>query len=109
MNYSLAILTAFAVLPNVALAGDVGNAHPADPAAQVPPYKYESAFRGYRRDTDIAVADWRATGFNPGAPRTDAMGRMGMQHAPTPAPQNAQPPREDNAAPTSGMHHMHKM
>jgi len=109
MKYSLAILTAFAVLPNAAFSGDADRADPADPEAQVPAYKYESAFRGYRRDPDVAVADWRATGFDPSAPRMDAMGHMGMQHAPAPAPLSAQPPSVGDAASTPGMHHMYKM
>ena len=105
MNYSLAILTAFAVLPNAALAGDAGNAHPADPTAQVPPFKYESAFRGYTRDPDIEVADWRATGFDPSAPRMAPMGHGGMHPVPAQAPR-AQP--QGGSKPSMhGMHPMH--
>ena len=105
MKYPLAILTAFAVLPNAALGGDAGNAHPADPAAQVPPFKYESAFSGYKRDPGVEIADWRATGFGPSAPRMDAMGHMGMQHAPAQSPR-AQP-QGDGSSSMQGMHHMH--
>ncbi len=106
MKISLAILTAFALLPTAGWAEDAGRADPADPASAVPPFKYESAFHRYMPPQDaVEVSDGHDTGFDKQAPRQSKMGDMRMQ----PAPAQSPPPKDGDGSSGHGMHRMRKM
>jgi hypothetical protein len=102
MKYSLAILTAFALLPMAGRAQDAGPADAADPGSAVPPYSYESAFQRYAPHRDAEISDWRSTAFEQQAPGRDAMGHRRM-------PAQSPPQKGSGEASSRGMHPMHKM
>jgi hypothetical protein len=102
MKVLLAMVSAFALLPSAGWAKDTARPDPADPAAAVPPFKYESTFHGYMPHQDAAdVSDWRDTNFDRQVPGEGGMGHMHMPDTP------AQP---QNGGGSSGndMHDMHK-
>ena len=80
MKYSLAVLTALALVPTAGRAGNALDADPTDPGSAVPPFKYLSNFHGYSPYGDAAtVAEWRNTRFDAQAPRQRGMDHMPVQ------------------------------